>query len=104
MTLVQDAGSERQVIDGVIVSIDVKVGDKVTLEGVSKKGKERIKQWGEKGWVVAKITDRVIFSSEPGPWLFVENGNDRASRWIHERRDGDFRIVGSSTSDFRGDV
>ena len=79
--------------------MNILTGDKVSLEGITKKGKERIKQWGANGWVVTKVTDKVIFSSEHGPWLFVDNGNDRASRWIHGKRDRDFRITGCSSSD-----
>lgn len=73
---------------------NITTGDGVSLEGISKKGKERIKQRGEGGWVVTKITDKVSFSPETGSWLFVENGDERASRWIHEKRDFDFRIIG----------
>lgn len=87
------------VLNGAAVTMNIKIGEKVSLEGISKKGKERVKQWGENGWVVTKISDYVIFSPETGPWLFVDNGNDRASRWIHEKRDCDFRIVGSSYPD-----
>ena len=87
------------VTNGAVVIMNIEIGDKVVLEGISKKGKERIKQWGGNGWIVTKIADNVIFSSEPGPWLFVDNSNDRASRWIHEKRDRDFRIIVSTPSD-----
>jgi len=91
--------SVSMILNGVAVIMNIKIGDKVSLEGISKKGKERIKQWGGDGWIVTKIADNVIFSSEPGPWLFVENGNDRASRWIHEKRDSDFKLIVSCPSD-----
>ena len=77
--------------------MNIKNGDILSLEGITKKGKERIKQWGENCWVVTKVTDKVIFSSEHELWLFVDNGNDRASRWIHEKRDRDFRITGCNS-------
>jgi len=64
------------------------------LIGISKKGKERIKRDGDE-WVVLRVEDRVLFSSDPGPWLFVipPNGDERASRWIHKTRDPNFEIV-----------
>ena len=77
--------------------MNIQIGDSVVLEGITKKGKERIKQWGGNGWVVTKISDKVHFASEAGPWLFVDNSNDRASRWIHAIRDSDFKIARRSS-------
>ena len=73
--------------------MNIVVGSKLKFGWRSKKGNERIKQWGSENWVVTKITKEVLFSKEKGPWLFIENGHDNASRWIHEQNDQDFKII-----------
>ncbi len=71
------------------------------LQGITAKGQQRIKEWG-KDWIVAEISDTVQFSSEPGPWFFIipsdiptnnSRGAYSGSRWIHSKRDKDFKIL-----------
>jgi len=63
---------------------------KVKLLPRTKKGKERIKQWGDEG-TVKEIRGTVLFSQDKGPWLLVTAG-DRDCRWIHAKNDKDFTI------------
>jgi len=69
------------------------IGDTLTLTGITSKGKQRLQQWGHNGWEVTKIVDEVQFSNEVGPWLFVDPGNNSASRWIHALNDKDFSFI-----------
>jgi len=64
----------------------------VRLEARSKKGKERIARDGADGWTVEQVAPRVQFSSEPGPWLLIGNGNPGASRWVHATNDANFAV------------
>ena len=66
----------------------------MTLTGITKKGRERVKRDGAEGWIIVRTADTVLFSSERGPWLFVSKGgpDHRSSRWIHKFRDPDFKI------------
>jgi hypothetical protein len=68
----------------------------LVLEGITHKGKNRIRECGSI-WEVHNRTDKVLFNPEPGPWLFISPAgmslHDRKSRWIKEIGDTDFRIV-----------
>ncbi len=67
-------------------------GTRISLIGKTKKGKERVKQYGADNWIVRRIEDSVLFSSEKGPWLFLDNGNANACRWIHGICDKNYEI------------
>lgn len=69
------------------------VGDSLSIAGITAKGKQRCKQWGNNGWEVMQVRDEVQFSSKVGPWLFINPGDDRASRWIHATHDQDFEYI-----------
>lgn len=64
---------------------------RVQLVPKTAKGKQRIKAHGDTGEVL-RITDKVAFSTERGPWLLVAAG-DPTSRWVHKSRDKDFEVV-----------
>lgn len=68
----------------------------ITLLGLTKKGKQRIKEHGPH-WRVVKKLAKVLFSSEPGPWLLItpaDRSDDcDASRWINQLSDKDFKIM-----------
>ena len=73
------------------------LGKQITLKGLSQKGKNRIRDNGEK-WIVLGETDQVLFSpGKPGPWLFITpvgcDQHHRAARWIKETDDTDFLIT-----------
>jgi len=68
------------------------VGTKISLLGKTKKGKERVKQYGAGNWIVKRVEDSVLFSSEKGPWLLIDNGNTNACRWIHGTWDKNYEI------------
>jgi hypothetical protein len=64
------------------------------LKGRSTKGKERIRRFGNQ-WRKLEEVDTVLFSSQPGPWWFVEPVIDpeQGSRWIRSFDDPDFVVV-----------
>lgn len=65
----------------------------VTLEGLTRKGKDRVKRDGASGWRVTKVAPSVLFSAQSGPWLFIENGDEKASRWVHGYLDANFKVI-----------
>lgn len=72
------------------------LGKTIKLTGISLKGKNRIRENGDR-WTVLAETDRVLFSpSTLGHWLFVSpekcDQNHKASRWIKAEGDSDFLI------------
>jgi hypothetical protein len=77
----------------------------VTLIPVSKRGKQLVKTHGDR-WEVVKVLNKVLFSTEAGPWMHVEPiteprvantvreaKGDTASRWIHAHFDKDFKVA-----------
>jgi len=62
----------------------------VRLTGITKKGKERIKQHGPDQWKIVKIEDQVSFSDYKGPWLLIEKG--KYTRWVHLKYDDHFIV------------
>lgn len=73
------------------------LGKQIHLAGISLKGKNRVREHGER-WTVHAETDRVLFApNRPGPWLFIvpigRNTNDKAGRWILASGDTDFKVV-----------
>jgi len=73
------------------------LGKQIQLKGLSQKGKNRIREYGDR-WTVFAETDRVLFApSELGPWLFISprgsDQNDGAARWIRATGDTDFFVI-----------
>lgn len=69
------------------------------LRAKTRKGQNRLTQFGTE-WLVRETRDRVLFSSEPGPWLLIAETSHvgihaPGSRWIHRTHDPDFEIVSS---------
>lgn len=78
----------------------------VTLIPLSKRAKQIVKQHGDR-WEAIRLEQRVLFSDQRGPWLFVQPlSEDRApagdmraarietaSRWIHEFSDENFKVA-----------
>lgn len=71
----------------------------VTLEGLTRKGKDRVKRDGASGWRVTKVAPSVMFSTQSGPWIFIENGDEKASRWVHVYSDANFKVTVDKASD-----
>jgi len=69
---------------------------KLILEGITQKGKNRIRENGPM-WEIHARTEKVLFNPEPGPWLFIAPVGlgqlAKQSRWIKEVNDVDFKIV-----------
>lgn len=73
------------------------LGKTIQMKGLSQKGKNRIRDHGDR-WTVFAETDRVLFSpSIPGPWLFVSpvglSHGDKSSRWVKLHGDLDFAVA-----------
>ncbi len=73
-------------------------GQEVTLVPLTRKGKNRIHEHGER-WRVEGIRNRVGFSLRPGPWVLVVAVNDPnlfegqpTFRWVRELDDENFEI------------
>jgi len=68
----------------------------ISLQGISKKGKQRIKDYGA-NWRVLDKRSKVLFNNRLGPWLLIvpssKNDDDAASRWVHGLDDDDFKIM-----------
>ena len=78
--------------------MDLVEGQEVTLVPLTRKGKNRIREHGER-WKVEGIRDRVGFSPRPGPWILVVAiddpnpfGGQPTFRWIKESDDENFEI------------
>jgi hypothetical protein len=73
------------------------LGKEVKLNGLSQKGKNRIREHGDR-WTVLAETDRVLFAeSAVGPWLFIapagKTQDDKSSRWVRAAGDTDFIVI-----------
>ena len=73
------------------------LGKTVQLKGISQKGKNRIREHGDR-WTVLAETDQVLFApSTTGPWLFLAplglGQDDKASRWVRASGDSDFMVL-----------
>lgn len=78
----------------------------VTLIPLTKRGKQLVKQHGDR-WMVMEKRDHVLFNTDPGPWLLclpiteeqAPASNMRAariesaSRWVHEHNDENFKVA-----------
>jgi len=66
---------------------------KVKLKAKTRKGKNRIRQFGE-WWKVCRTTPTVLFSTEThGSWVLLESLNKKDWRWVRETDDPDFEII-----------
>jgi hypothetical protein len=73
------------------------LGKTVQLKGISQKGKNRVREHGDR-WTVLAETDKVLFApSTTGSWLFVApmglGQDDKASRWVRATDDLDFVVI-----------
>lgn len=73
------------------------LGKTIQLKGISQKGKNRVREQGDR-WTCWAETETVLFSPEnKGPWLFVspvgKDFHDKASRWIKVAGDADFMVI-----------
>ncbi len=61
----------------------------VALTGISNFGARSVSKMGNP-WCVQKITDHVLFSTHPGPWMLLERGHFQ--RWVNLSKDQNFSI------------
>ena len=73
------------------------VGNILHLKGKTSKGKNRVREHGT-CWVITRITAKVLFSDDRGPWALVEPeasqhpNAEHAGRWINLSQDSNFSI------------
>lgn len=68
---------------------------RVALKGNTRKAKNRLSEAGTSIWEVVTVRDRVLHSSEPGPWLWVRpRGKDQFQRWVRASGDFHFKVIG----------
>ena len=72
------------------------LGKRIQMQGLSQKGKNRVRELGSI-WHVLAETDTILFApGKNGPWLFIappgKDMNDKSSRWVHATSDPDFSI------------
>ena len=71
----------------------------IQLKPLTGKGRNRVREHNSIGKVL-EVRDKVLFSTEPGPWLKV-NAGDVDFRWVHLDRDRDFMVFFLDTNDGR---
>lgn len=69
----------------------------IFLKGITKKGKQRVKQWGDE-WFILKSAASVLFSDKKGPWFFIQAATDitetgGSTRWINAHMDENFVVT-----------
>lgn len=73
------------------------LGKTIQLKGITQKGKNRVREIGDR-WTVLAEADVVLFApKEHGPWLFVSpmgcDQSHKASRWVRANGDTDFTVI-----------
>ena len=73
------------------------LGKTIQLKGISQKGKNRVREHGDR-WTVLAETDHVLFApNSQGPWLFIVprgcDQDNKAGRWIKTTGDADFVVI-----------
>ena len=73
------------------------LGKQLKLTGKTQKGKNRIREQGDR-WIVLAETDKVLFAPYvAGPWIFIspegKDQTDNAARWIRAVDDLDFDMA-----------
>lgn len=70
--------------------------DLIILSGKTQKGRNRIREWGNRWWAVGGIVTRVFFPNPGiGPWVMIRStrdGDGLSSRWLALGDDLDFSI------------
>jgi len=61
----------------------------VQMRAISAFGSAWLNGRGQR-WLVRKITDHVLFSEHPGPWMLLEQAHFQ--RWVNLNSDRHFRI------------
>ena len=72
----------------------IRTGDVVTLQPISKHAKDRVNQQGLK-WIVEAISESVLFEDKTGVWLGLraKSGHDLGFRWVHLTDDKHFKVI-----------
>ena len=63
----------------------------VKLNGVTKRGKTKVREHGEE-WLVVGSRDKVLFNTVNRNWLDLESTLTGNRRWVHPTADIDFVV------------
>jgi hypothetical protein len=64
----------------------------IILKPISKHGKDRIHQYGER-WIVKSVMGNVMFDDRSGLWLGLMSEDGRDFRWVRSQEDKNFIII-----------
>ena len=71
----------------------MQVGAVITLKGLSRHGKNRIREKGAE-WKVSDVREKVSFNTPaPGPFMLLVSQSSSDARWVSVRNDPNFEIV-----------
>jgi len=84
-----DAGFETPVFH---MNGELEITQVITLKGISKHGKDRIHQYGDK-WIIKQMTGNVGFDDRGGLWLGLASLDGRDFRWVRAEDDKNFKII-----------
>jgi len=71
----------------------MKIGSVITLKGLSRHGKNRIREKGAE-WKVSDVRENVSFNTAaPGPFMLLVSQSSSDARWVSVRNDPNFEIV-----------
>ena len=71
----------------------MKIGTVITLKGLSRHGKNRIREKGAE-WKVSDVRENVSFNTAaPGPFMLLVSESSNDARWVSVRNDPNFEIA-----------
>ncbi len=75
------------------LSHNMEKGMIIILKPISKHGKDRVHQFGNR-WIIDNIVDRVVFDNRVGPWLGLRDADGKGDfRWVKFKEDKNFEVV-----------
>ena len=70
----------------------MEVGNKVKLTGITRHGKNRVREQGET-WEVIRINPTVSFKTKaPGPFMLLQAAEGINMRWVSTTNDDNFSV------------
>ncbi len=71
----------------------MKVGTIITLRGLSRHGKNRIREKGAE-WKISDVREKVNFNTPaPGPFILLVSESSNDARWVSVRNDPNFEVI-----------
>jgi len=73
----------------------MKIGEVVTLEGITSHGKKIVQESNDGTWVIEQITpatETTFNADAPGPWMMLRLEGDTDRRWVSQVKDDNFKV------------